>query len=77
MTPEQAAVEILDEGTSTTLMGYTQTYDKHGRPQGRDPNTSTSNYRCMVCGNSWEIRSRDGMEDMVEAFRPQPQKATS
>lgn len=45
----------------TTCMGWTPTYDKHGRRvDSGGPNTTTWNYRCSKCGTSWTVSERRG-----------------
>jgi len=36
---DDCSIEVHD--ARTTLIGWTQIYDKHGRPQQRDPSTGT------------------------------------
>jgi len=40
-----------------TCIGWLQSYDKNGNPVGRDPNYSTSEYHCSVCGKKWSVKS--------------------
>jgi len=68
---EDCQIEYL--GSSTTLLGWSQTYDKHGNPQGRDPNTDTSSYVCHKCGVSWRVRTGGWLDkDEIERFEPKP-----
>ena len=48
---------IIDLGRTTTLMGWTQSYDKNGNPQNSDPNTITTTYKCTKCGQIWSIKT--------------------
>jgi hypothetical protein len=44
----------IERGISTTtLMGWTPTYDKYGNQLNRDPNKTTTQMRCTACGKSW------------------------
>jgi hypothetical protein len=45
----------LQPGISTqTLMGWTPSYDKHGRRTDRgDPNIISTHWRCTACGREW------------------------
>jgi hypothetical protein len=44
-------------GLSTmTCMGWTPTYDKNGNCTSTDPNFSTTDYRCNMCGKRWTVR---------------------
>jgi hypothetical protein len=48
----------LVQGVSTiTCMAWAIEYDKNGNPLGRDPNYSTSEYRCSTCGKKWSVRT--------------------
>jgi hypothetical protein len=47
-------------GTSSTCMGWSQTYDRDGNSIGRDPNTLTSAYRCATCGARWQVTDQGG-----------------
>ena len=66
---------IAYDGSSTTLAAFLQTYDKHGNPQGRDPNTTTSHYSCLQCGRRWKIASRAGQDDVIEVVRVETKDA--
>lgn len=57
---EREDCRVAYHGSSMTLLGWTQSYDKQGRPVARDPNTTTSAYSCGVCGKRWTIKSRAG-----------------
>lgn len=70
---DDCSLEYL--GGTVTLLGWSQTYDKHGRPTGHDPNTRTSEYRCRKCRVTWEVKSRDGHDDVVERHEPKTDKA--
>lgn len=63
---------VAHTGSSTTLMGWSPTYDKRGNQQGRDPNIITSSYVCHTCGLSWRVKSQDGREDVIQRFEPKP-----
>ena len=63
---------ILHGGSSTTLIGHLETYDKHGNPRGRDFNTTTSNFECLRCKKRWRVESRDGAEDVIFVMEPKP-----
>lgn len=52
---------------STTLMGWSRSYDKGGNQIGRDPNTTTARYQCATCGKRWKVESRDGEQDKIMA----------
>lgn len=52
---------------TTTCMGWVQTFDKHGNPTGRDPNTSTGTAHCQTCGKNWLVVERDGTVEVREA----------
>lgn len=38
---------------SSTLIGFTQEYDKRGNPLHEDPNTTTNIVKCSACGGQW------------------------
>lgn len=59
-------------GQSTTLMGWTQSYDKKGKPIGRDPNTTTAHYRCSTCGVAWKVQERDGEKPAITTYQALP-----
>lgn len=44
--------------TTTTLLGWTPVFDKHGRPINHDPNTRTTAMRCQSCGRKWNAVSK-------------------
>jgi len=44
---------IQNKGSSTTLMAYNPIYDKYGNDIGRDPNKTTTWYKCLTCGKDW------------------------
>ena len=46
-----------------TLIGWFPTYDKNGNVQGKDPNTTTSEYSCSTCGKKWRVRSGGPMDE--------------
>jgi hypothetical protein len=50
---------LVSYGSMTTLMGWSQTYDKHGNPNARDPNTTTTVYECKTCGTEWTVKECD------------------
>ena len=53
----------------TTLIGWTPTYDKWGTVTTKDPNTTTSEYKCLTCGKTWKHRFGGLMnEDTVEEY---------
>ena len=60
---------VVYHGSSTTLMGWSQIYDKKGNPVGNDPNTTTSSFTCSACGKRWRIESQPGKADTVEVFK--------
>ncbi len=60
------ACRVSYGGSATTLMGFTQEYDKKGNPLHRDPNITTSNFGCSTCGRQWKVKSRDGEPDQIE-----------
>lgn len=62
---------IVQGHSSSTLMGWSQSYDKNGKPQGRDPNTTTTHYHCATCRVRWEIKS-GGFRPKVEIVRIEP-----
>ena len=66
--------QISYGGSSTTLMGFMPTYDKRGKPIGRDPNTTTSDYQCSTCGKRWQVKSRDGEKDEISESVPKKQE---
>lgn len=45
--------QIKDEGSVTTLVAWSPTYDKNGNYTSKNPNTITSNFRCLTCGKRW------------------------
>jgi hypothetical protein len=49
------------QGSSQTLMGWVQSYDKNGNPINSDPNITTSHYNCSKCGAAWKVESRQGI----------------
>ncbi len=55
------------DGSTSTLAGWMQTYDKQGNPQSRDPNTTMSHLHCVTCGKMWKVASRAGQEDVITA----------
>lgn len=60
---ENCAIECL--GSVSTSLPFRQLYDKRGRPTQIDPNTTTTSYRCVRCGVSWHIHSREGESDEI------------
>jgi hypothetical protein len=62
---EREDCALVDLGSTMTIMGFSQTYDKRGRPIDRDPNTTswrgwssliTTNYECKTCGALWTVK---------------------
>jgi hypothetical protein len=53
---EREDCALVDLGSTMTIMGFSQTYDKRGRPIDRDPNTITTNYECKTCGALWTVK---------------------
>ena len=51
---------IQNLGSSVTLMGWTQTYDKYGNPLGKVPNTRKTAYKCLTCNKMWDVTLRNG-----------------
>lgn len=53
---EDCRIEHL--GGTSTLMGWSPTFDKHGNQIGSDPNIRISRSRCATCGAEWELRTQ-------------------
>lgn len=49
-------------GSMSTLMAANPYYDEDGVYQFNDPNTITSSYKCMRCGQSYDMVSDRGVE---------------
>lgn len=52
---EDCRIQCL--GSMTTCLGWTPTYDKYGDAIGKDPNKTTSHYRCTVCSKDWWVET--------------------
>lgn len=60
----------------STCMGYTPTYDKHGKRTDRgDPNTFTTSYRCSTCKREWLVSTQYGESKITEHKREAAQSA--
>lgn len=62
---EREDCSISHEGSSTTLLGWTQTYDKNGNPKSQNPNTTTSHYRCFKCSKRWQVKTQYGKSEVT------------
>lgn len=58
--------------SSTTLLGWSPVYDKHGDRIDSDPNWTTVEYRCARCKVAWKVRTREGSEPEISRFEPEP-----
>jgi hypothetical protein len=58
---EEKDCRIEDLGSTRTLLGWYPTYDRDGYLVSSDPNTTTTHYKCSVCGMSWRVREQYGM----------------
>lgn len=47
------------KGSSTTLLGYSPTYDENGNCLSVDPNTKKHSYLCCECNNHFTISGND------------------
>lgn len=52
---EKLKNQIIHEISSTTLLGYTPTYDEYGNCLSVDPNTKKHSYLCCECNNQFSI----------------------
>jgi hypothetical protein len=52
---------IQNRGTSSTLMGWTPTYDKYGRQLNSNPNTVKTHFHCLTCGEAWIRKTKSGV----------------
>ena len=68
---------VAASGCTRTLLGWTPTFDKQGRFTNRDPNTTTTHYRCAVCDRTWKVASQDGQKDAITACERTTQKEES
>lgn len=50
---------VLNE--TTTLTGFTPTYNKEGAYTNADPNITTSTVKCYQCGRSWVVETNSGV----------------
>lgn len=50
---EREDCRIILRGQSTTLLGWSKVYDKHGNLISKDPNRTTTQYQCTICGKEW------------------------
>lgn len=62
---EREDCSIVYDGSATTLLGWSQTYDKRGRPKHRDPNMTTGRFHCERCSKRWKVESKDGEADKI------------
>lgn len=44
---------IIEENSTTTLIGLTPTYDKWGNVLNKNLNTTTSQMKCLKCDKQW------------------------
>lgn len=56
-------------GGTSTLMGWTPTYDRHGKQIGSDPNTHTQEVSCLTCRRQWIATTRSGETSIKELKR--------
>lgn len=61
---EDCAIAIL--GSSTTLRGWSQTYNKAGEAIGHNPNTTTTMAGCRSCNKRWEVVTKSGETTIKE-----------
>lgn len=52
-------------GSSSTLMGYTKTFNEEGKDITVNPNIIKSSYRCRECTNVYTIKSRSGESEYL------------
>lgn len=60
---DDCRIEFL--GSSQTLLGWSVEYDKYGNMVTHDPNTTTSEYKCRICGKWWKVEEKWGMEPKI------------
>lgn len=62
---------ITEGPRSSTLMGFTQVYDGHGKGVHTDPNTTSFTRSCSTC-DKYEIVSIQGGEETITAPEGRP-----
>jgi hypothetical protein len=61
---EDCRVEL---GASTsTCMGWSETYNKYGNRSDVDPNITSQSLRCLTCGARWIARTQYGKTKITE-----------
>lgn len=65
---EDCSIVIGPSGS--TLLGWTQTYDRHGNPTSTNPNYRTTQVRCDSCGGRWAVKEHADDEPVVTPFSP-------
>lgn len=72
-------------GRSSTLIGWTQVFDREGRPLNQDPNTHKTAMSCSSCGRCWQRCERGderwwesgSPESLLRHMRPAPKEESS
>jgi len=63
---ERTDCSIMYHGSSTTLLGWSPTYDKNGVPTNHNPNILTSAYSCSKCGRTWVMAEQEDRHEVIE-----------
>jgi hypothetical protein len=56
---------IVLGASGSTLLGWTQTFDRHGNPISKNPNYVTTQVRCDTCGVRWSVKQHGDDEPVV------------
>ena len=62
---ERVDCSITFGAYTSTLLGWTPTYNKFGKQTSKDPNYRTQTARCLTCNKTWYITERDDEETKI------------
>lgn len=56
--------------STSTAMSWAVVYDKQGNLTSRDPNITTTDYFCHICGGAWKTRTQYGKTKVETVEKP-------